>query len=575
MSKDSWNLNKTLRVKLFSSILPVVSLLLFILPGSGNIAAQASETAVQTQFAADDFGQWSQSSIYGQNYMGSTKLADWKQLWCSGWTDPSCLDYNQLYADLILRPCMTDTDRACLDGLEVSNSQNALEKLSFYKEATSQKIASYVFKSDIGLKSTNIPAGGGLSVWKSSESNPDGTPRYFASHVLLRYLSSCPADAPKSACSIALSDFKGSVFPVTLTPGTGCTGFALSGECVTSKNFAGNERVAMTLRMDKNLTGWIFGRMQNADFSVTPIDTDYNKIRIEGDVTLVPELSASVSKSTISQYPTLEKYLKTFFTVGRWGTGDPGVGSANWGGGTSTSYESFLKDPTTDLFAVNFDKFSLFAGFEDVLKPFSPPASNNGRNIMRSTNSIFWSFGANAYFGNNQCSADKTKLNGMVVTNATIYDKGPPEFVDGSLNYRVAGIHTNLDGSLFRGRYTYIVRSDTARCYYHFSSAPIQAKVEIVSAANVTEVASVLVSEKDGFIKLQADNFTFSSPTIKVKLTQVQPVVAAPVAPVPPATTVAPAPTVKLKKSTITCTKGKLVKKVTGTPPKCPAGYKS
>ena len=116
-----------MRVKLFSSILPVVSLLLFILPGSGNIAAQASETAVQTQFAADDFGQWSQSSIYGQNYMGSTKLADWRQLWCSGWTDPSCSDYNQLYADLILRPCMTDTDRACLDGLEVSNSQNALE----------------------------------------------------------------------------------------------------------------------------------------------------------------------------------------------------------------------------------------------------------------------------------------------------------------------------------------------------------------------------------------------------------------------------------------------------------------
>ena len=151
----------------------------------------------------------------------------------------------------------------------------------------------------------------------------------------------------------------------------------------------------------------------------------------------------------------------------------------------------------------------------------------------------------------------------MVVTNAPIFENGPPEFKDGSLNYRVAGIHNNLDGSEFKGRYTYIVRSDTARCYYGFSKAPIEARVEVLSSNNTTQVASVLVSEKDGFIKLQADNFTFSSPTIKVKFSQESAQ--------PTATSTKSPP--KLS-STITCIKGKTSKKITGVNPKCPSGFK-
>jgi hypothetical protein len=321
--------------------------------------------------------------------------------------------------------------------------------------------------------------------------------------------------------------------------------------------------------MNKDLTGWIFGRMQNSEFAVTSLDSSYNKIRIGGDVTLVPELAAKVAKSDISKDPKLEKYLRDFFTNGRPGVSVPNPGSGSFndgsiGGYQSTSYEGFLAaQTTTRLISVNFDKFALFSAFEDQLKPFSPPASNNGRNILRETNSIFWNFGANTYVGSNKCSADKTKLHGLVVTNASIFENGPPEFKDGSLNYRVAGVHNNLDGSEFKGRYTYIVRSDTARCYYGFSNAPIEARVEVLSSNNTTQVASVLVSEKDGFIKLQADNFTFSTPTIKVKFSQdsAQP-------------TASPAKAASKKSSTITCLKGKTSKKITGVNPKCPAGYK-
>jgi hypothetical protein len=462
---------------------------------------------------------------------------------------------------------LNDADRACLDGIEAKNSSGTLEKLTLYGEATSQKIARYQFKSGANL--VDVPAGGGLSIWKSSEKNADGSDRLYAAHILLRYIATSSRQSGEAADKIVLSDFKGQIYPVTLKSGATCKEFAIGSQCIDSVNFTGNEKLAVTLRMNKDLTGWIFGRMQNSEFAVTSLDAGYNKIRIGGDVTLVPELAAKVAKSDISKDPKLEKYLRDFFTYGRPGVSVPNPGSGSFndgsiGGYQSTSYEGFLAaQTTTRLISVNFDKFALFSAFENQLKPFSPPASNNGRNILRETNSIFWNFGANTYIGSNKCSADKTKLHGLVVTNASIFENGPPEFKDGSLNYRVAGVHNNLDGSEFKGRYTYIVRSDTARCYYGFSNAPIEARVEVLSSNNTTQVASVLVSEKDGFIKLQADNFTFSSPTIKVKFSQDSAQ--------PTATTAKIAPK---KSSTITCIKGKTSKKITGVNPKCPAGYK-
>lgn len=538
--------------------------------------AHATPPDVYTDFAANDFGLWSQSSIYGQDRKGSDKLEDWKQLWCSGWDDPSCSVYDNLYADLILSPCVNDLDRACLDSLDAKNSSGVLEKLSLYGEAKSQKIARYQFKSGTDL--IDIPAGGGLSVWKSSEKNIDGSEKFYAAHILLRYLAFSGKSAGRAADEISLSDFKGSVYPVTLKTGADCREFTMGDQCVNSANFTGSEKIAVTLRMNKDLTGWIFGRMQSAEFSVVPLDSSFNKIRIAGDVTLVPELTATVAKTEISKDPKLEKYLKDFFTVGPVGllVPNPGLGSwndGNIGGRQSTSYAGFLAaQTTTRIFSANFEKFALFAAFEDQLKLYSPQASNNGRNILRETNSIFWNFGANSYLGSNSCTADKSKLHGLVVTNAPIFEKGPPEFKDGFLNYRVAGIHNNIDGSEFKGRYTYIVRSDTARCYYGFSKAPIEARVEVVSAGGANQVATVLVSEKDGFVKLQADNFTFSSPTIKVSLKQAV-ATAIPVTPVAPST---PAPAVASvgKNVTITCIKAKTVKKVTAVNPKCPIGYK-
>ena len=79
----------------------------------------------------------------------------------------------------------------------------------------------------------------------------------------------------------------------------------------------------------------------------------------------------------------------------------------------------------------------------------------------------------------------------------------------------------------------------------------------MTSATGEKKVATTVVNEKNGWLKLAAYGFTFSSPTISVKLSQGK---SASVA----------------KKTTITCVNvenTKLTKKVTAASPKCPLGY--
>jgi hypothetical protein len=69
---------------------------------------------------------------------------------------------------------------------------------------------------------------------------------------------------------------------------------------------------------------------------------------------------------------------------------------------------------------------------------------------------------------------------------------------------------------------------------------------------------------------MTAAGFTFSTPKIKVKLSQE---VSAP-APTATPTPSAVAKPAAAKKTSITCLKGKTSKKITAVNPKCPTGYK-
>jgi hypothetical protein len=172
----------------------------------------------------------------------------------------------------------------------------------------------------------------------------------------------------------------------------------------------------------------------------------------------------------------------------------------------------------------------------------------------------YWSLqslSAQELTGANRCFTNPQQLNGIVTTNSTTYSPGPPVYDknQGDLNYQVAAPHFAKPDVLFKGSYDLVMRANVARCVYAFSNAPIKASVSVISASGAPQVATTVVGEKDGWLYMSARNFEFSAPTVRVKLEQE-----------------APAPSVK--KTTITCLKGKSVKKVIGTAPKCPSGYK-
>jgi hypothetical protein len=148
------------------------------------------------------------------------------------------------------------------------------------------------------------------------------------------------------------------------------------------------------------------------------------------------------------------------------------------------------------------------------------------------------------------CFRKKNRVNGFVSTNATIYSAGPPRLIKGTLDYTVAAPHLRSNGDETLGRYQLIMRSDVARCVYGFGSAPVTASVSVANSNGIAQVATTSVTESDGWLSLNADNFTFSASTIKVKLSQAK------------------------GKRTLTCIKGKSSRVITGTAPKCPAGFK-
>jgi hypothetical protein len=149
-----------------------------------------------------------------------------------------------------------------------------------------------------------------------------------------------------------------------------------------------------------------------------------------------------------------------------------------------------------------------------------------------------------------------------------VYNAGPPEFDQESqnLNYKVLSTHYTSTGDVAKGTYDLILSSKVARCIYGFTSAPIKANLTILSEDGSPQVATQVINERNGWLTLSAAGFTYSSPTIKVKLSQDAPVAAPSAMP--------SAPTMSQNLKSITCQKGNIKKKVSGANPKCPTGYK-
>lgn len=320
-----------------------------------------------------------------------------------------------------------------------------------------------------------------------------------------------------------------------------CAGISTT-ECALREAYPADTVFGMSLRLSAEMKGWLHGRIRDPliDYQTSPSGTS---LTIQALPVTVPVVAAWTDRSNL---PAVIP-----------GAGaDPAPGTAMLG---SSSGESML----------------------NLLKVWLPIVKDTAQ-----ANPGAWFFGnlgASDMQGVDVCMAGTNTLAGFVSTNSTVYTAGPPQYNSNteSLDYKLVSPHFTNKGDVFKGVYTLAIRSDVARCIYKFSNAPIKATISVTDDSGQSSVAIESMNERDGWIYLSASNFEFSSPTVHVKLTQDAPVIKPTVTPTPsasPTVSSQPSPVATMrpqgKKVTITCTKGKVMKKVASLSPRCPSGYK-
>jgi len=138
-----------------------------------------------------------------------------------------------------------------------------------------------------------------------------------------------------------------------------------------------------------------------------------------------------------------------------------------------------------------------------------------------------------------------------------------------ALALNVSSIHLRADGTQNIGTFEVQMPVKLAQCLWGVDlSKSVSATISAVyGEGNASEIVTTSAKIENDFYYLKANGFHYSSPTIKVKLTQT------PTIP----TSLKPAAEIKplvKKKLTIKCVKGNQVRKVTAYQPKCLAGYK-
>jgi hypothetical protein len=344
-------------------------------------------------------------------------------------------------------------------------------------------------------------------------------------------------------------------------------------ECALAWPLNLETRFQLNLKLSQKVSGWLHGRMFEAQAVISTATDGDQILSISGKPVVVPGIHAWYKKDSYPQplnafYSAISKTV-----VDTEGAGWPSI-SGKSNGPDGLPY-SILKEG--------------FGYVEGGFKEVSAWIDSVGDKATYAP--TVWAFRSIESQEYSNCMKGTDSLSGIVTTNSTMYIGNPPTFNknEKTLDYKVMSPHYLPDGTEFKGSYDLLIKSEVASCIYGFSSAPISASVSIISSDGTSQVATTVVKEKDGWLTLSAKGFTFSAPTLRVQLNQKQdPVVVEPtpikvdpnpvVAVEPAPVKVDPTPTVvakpAIKKITITCVKGKVVKQVTAVKPTCPTGYR-
>lgn len=472
------------------------------------------------------------------------------QALCSSYDDPACQAGVLIHYFAHLPVCQSISDTDCIESVFAVKPDGTSVPGTFVRGIPDQ-----VTNNFLGNRNLGIPSPGTDGLWKIAGVNGGGGgDLYMASAVVSGEIHKSAGSTLNS--TVPLLTFNAGLFPVTIVSGSfkpsfidtevmpngvrrlgyhagdgpyGCLAVSTT-ECALRQSFSLDTKFGMSLRLSQEMKGWLHGRVRDPQVEYRS-DSFGTHLKIFAYPVTVPLVDASTN---IANFPN---------TI-------PGV------------YDDIVPGSGFIGFAWGDFMMKLLKVWLPIIKDTAQ--ANPSQWVIRNLQ-------VEEMAGADICIANSASLAGFVSTNSTVYSAGPPTFnpVTESLDYTLVSPHFTSKGEVFKGVYTLAIRSDVARCLYHFTNAPVKATISVTDDSGASSVAVESMNEHDGWIYLSASNFEFSSPTVHIKLSQDAPVAKPSVMPSP--TAIAKP---QIKKVTVTCSKGKVVKKVTGPSPKCPSGYK-
>lgn len=431
---------------------------------------------------------------------------NFEQFICESLTDPHCAKSTVMRYKAFMSPCSVSITTDCIESFYAIKADGTRVKGALDKQIGSVE---YPYKSDSSL---NLPKGGYQTIWRvPGVTNSAGNELYALSFA--RTAVSFKDTKTKKYKKFPFGILNGGIFPISMVSGNlqpnvvtedECGGnpciqttsgnapgpaekyidgkkcvVLTYGECAIRQGFSGDYKFGVVLNFSTPVAGWLHGRTLNSSIEYLSVKNRSLMI-IEGKPARVPFVGGWAAASAF---------------------GD--------------SLKGLPATPGRILHATPAGEKSM-----QLMSAWMPVLGDKAMAMPSSW--MIRSLDDGEFASANKCIKADGPLAGVVTTNSTTYSAGPPVFNKKtmSLDYKLASPHLTSDGEEFKGSYVISIRSDVARCIYGFSKAPIRATVSILSVKGESSLATETVSEKGGWLTLSAAGFTFSNPTIRIRLTQ-------------------------------------------------------
>lgn len=477
-------------------------------------------------------------SLWATNMKYSGIIGD--QGVCSSLLDSKCSNSKSLSLVADYLPCMNSKQTDCISRFAVESSPGVWEDA----EPVSPIFGGDLFVETKRDPDQNYPSGGAPYLWKFPTYQHRGGALFMPLVQVINY-GEVVGDRGVSDFKFSEFEYKVSVQPYspslekTITP----KGIPQPGYTLLPDTFISDKPFKVEFRTLTPWQSWVRSGITNLEIKSSRVDSEFF-YSVTGAPARIPGIYQIV--------PWTEKNLEVLRGID---TGGVSVGQQCDNNSKSDPFKCWTG---LDIGGkANFDiYFDMFAAVEKYTtgRATTAPYLWLAEDVP-AFNKVFggWTIKAGALAAACLKDTNRGYPIGITSTNATMSTDGPPAWnlETQSLEFRMAALHQLPDGKTFKGNYTLQIPAEVAKCLWGANASKGTASISIIDEDGEQKIATISSSFTKDYFRFSANGFHFSSPRISIAFK-------APIA----------------KKTTITCVKGKMVKKVTALKPVCPAGYK-